>query len=172
MSLARTERPRSSCACIATAPAGMALRAVRALVQAHAPCAAQCATGIPARGLPAAGRERRACVRSWGIAIEIAIGIGIERGRKANGPWTREDVPVAGKAIEEDESRNRRTEPDGMAAMPSRSGGRRYQVRESAEVYAAGRAEVDPDSDLDKTPPRYGAANQHQPSSAQVAAGR
>ena len=69
-----------------------------------------------------------------------------------------QDVLVVGKALEEDESRNRKTELDRMAAMLSRLGGRGYQVRESGELYAAGGSEVDPDtdSDLDETKPQSG----------------
>jgi len=51
--------------------------------------------------------------------------------------------------MEEDESQNRKTELDRMAAMLSRLGGRGYQVRDSAEAYTAGGVEVDPDSDSD-----------------------
>ena len=63
---------------------------------------------------------------------------------------------MVGKALEADESQNRKTEVDRMAAMLSRLGGRGYQVRGSGEVYAAGGAEGDPDSDLDETPPQPG----------------
>ena len=69
-----------------------------------------------------------------------------------------QDVLVVGKALEEDESLNRKTELDRMAAMLSRLGGRGYQVRESGEAYTAGGAEVDPDpdpdSDLDEIKPQ------------------
>jgi len=60
-----------------------------------------------------------------------------------------QDVLVVGKAMEEDESQNRKTELDRMATMLSRLGGRGCHVRESAEAYTAGGAEVDPDSDRD-----------------------
>ena len=69
-----------------------------------------------------------------------------------------QDVLVVGKAMEEDESQNRKTELDRMAAMLSRLGGRGCHVRESAEAYTAGGAEVDPDpdpdSDLDEIKPQ------------------
>ena len=69
---------------------------------------------------------------------------------------------VVGKALDEAESQNRKTELDRMAAMLSRLGGRGYQVRESEEAYTAGEEEVDPDpdsdsdSDLDETKPQQG----------------
>ena len=71
-----------------------------------------------------------------------------------------QDVLVVGKALDEAESQNRKTELDRMAAMLSRLGGRGYQVRESEEAYTAGEEEVDPDpdsdSDLDETKPQQG----------------
>ena len=60
-----------------------------------------------------------------------------------------QDVLMVGKVLEENENLNRKMELDRMAAMLSRLGGRGYQVRESAEVYTAGGAEVDPDPDPD-----------------------
>ena len=59
---------------------------------------------------------------------------------------------VVGKALDEAESQNRKTELDRMAAMLSRLGGRGYQVRESEEAYTAGEEEVDPDPDSDSDP--------------------
>ncbi len=45
-----------------------------------------------------------------------------------------QDVLVVGKALEEAESQNRKTELDRMAAMLSRLGGRGYRVREDTTV--------------------------------------
>ena len=71
-----------------------------------------------------------------------------------------QDVLVVGKALEEAESQNRKTELDRMAAMLSRLGGRGYQVRESEDAYAARGEQVDPDfdsdSDWDETKPQQG----------------
>ena len=60
-----------------------------------------------------------------------------------------QDVLVVGKALEEEESQNRKTELDRMAAMLSRLGGRGYQVREPGEVYAMEGEGDDTDSDPD-----------------------
>jgi four helix bundle protein len=73
-----------------------------------------------------------------------------------------QDVLVVGKALEEGESQNRKTELDRMAAMLSRLGGRGYQVREEATGYDEAGRGIDPDpdsdSDLDETKPQQGAA--------------
>ncbi len=69
-----------------------------------------------------------------------------------------QDVLVVEKALAEAESQNRKTELDRMAAMLSRLGGRRYQVREASVTYGPREAEVDPDpdsdSDLDESKPQ------------------
>jgi four helix bundle protein len=69
-----------------------------------------------------------------------------------------QDVLVVGKAVDEAESLNRKTELDRMAAMLSRLGGRGYQVREGTVTYGHCGAEVDPgpdsDSDLDEENPQ------------------
>jgi four helix bundle protein len=71
-----------------------------------------------------------------------------------------QDVLVVGKALAEDESRNRKTELDRMAAMLSRLGGRGYQVREGTVTCGPCEAEIDPDpdsdSDLDEEKPQSG----------------
>jgi four helix bundle protein len=59
-----------------------------------------------------------------------------------------QDVLVVGKAMDREESRQRKTELDRMAAMLSRLGGRGYQVREEHEDYG-GDFDPDPDSDFD-----------------------
>jgi len=102
---------------------------------------------------------------SQSIPLNIAEG----NGKTAEADWRRyfeiargsalecaaiRDVLVVGNALEEDESLNRKTELDRMAAMLSRLGGRGYQVRESGKAYTAGGADVDPDSDLDEFKPR------------------
>jgi len=48
-----------------------------------------------------------------------------------------QDVLVVGKALDREESRQRKTELDLMAAMISRLGGRGYQVREEQEACGA-----------------------------------
>ena len=67
-----------------------------------------------------------------------------------------QDVLVVGKALDEAESQNRKTELDRMAAMLSRLGGRGYQVREEATAYDGTPVDTDtdPDSDLDETKPQ------------------
>ena len=71
-----------------------------------------------------------------------------------------QDVLVVGKALNEADSQSRKTELDRMAAMLSRLGGRRYQVLESEEAYAAETESVDSDpdsdSDWDETKPQQG----------------
>ena len=64
-----------------------------------------------------------------------------------------QDVLVVGKALDEAESQNRKTELDRMAAMLSRLGGRGYLVREEATAYYGTPVDTDtdPDSDLDET---------------------
>ena len=59
-----------------------------------------------------------------------------------------QEVLVVGKALNREESRQRKTDLDPMAAMLSRLGGRGYQVREEQEDYGAG-FDPDPDSDFD-----------------------
>ena len=59
-----------------------------------------------------------------------------------------QDVLVVGKALDREESRQRKTELDRMAAMLSRLGGRGYRVREVQEAYGAD-FDPDPDSDFD-----------------------
>jgi hypothetical protein len=117
------------------------------------------------------------------IDIEIAIGIGIETRRSANGSRTREtgrlplgdrrryfeiargsalecaaiqDVLVVGKALDETGSQCRKTELDRMAAMLSQLGGRGYQIREKTSGYDGNSIDTDPDSDsdLDETKPQ------------------
>ncbi len=67
-----------------------------------------------------------------------------------------QDVLVVGKALDEAESQNRKTELDRMAAMLSRLGGRGYQVREEAAAYDGNPIDPDPDNDndLDETTPQ------------------
>ena len=57
-----------------------------------------------------------------------------------------QDVGVVGKAMELEESRQRKMELDRIVAMLSRLGGRGYQVREEQEDYGT---DFDPDSDSD-----------------------
>jgi len=58
-----------------------------------------------------------------------------------------QDVLVVGKALNEIESLERKTELDRMAAMLSRLGGRGYNVREDPGTHQVG--DFDPDSDPD-----------------------
>ncbi len=69
---------------------------------------------------------------------------------------TKQNVRVVGKALDEAESQNRKTELDRMAAMLSRLGGRGYQVREEATAYDGTPIDPDPysDNDLDETKPQ------------------
>ncbi len=60
-----------------------------------------------------------------------------------------QDVLVVGKALDEEESRERKTELDRIAAMLTRLGGRGYCVKEGRESY--GFTEIDPDTDTDVT---------------------
>ncbi len=60
-----------------------------------------------------------------------------------------QDVLVVGKALEEDESQNRKAELDRMASMLSRLGGRGYQVHDEGVSYGSRKAAVDPDPDSD-----------------------
>ena len=80
-----------------------------------------------------------------------------------------QDVLVVGEALDEAESRNRKTELDRMAAMLSRLGGRGYQVREEASAYDG--KPVDPDSDsdsdLDEDKPQPSAAAYGLPPAAE-----
>ena len=59
-----------------------------------------------------------------------------------------QEVLVVGKALNREESRQRKTDLDRMAAMLSRLGGRGYQVREEQEDHGAD-FDPDPDSDFD-----------------------
>jgi four helix bundle protein len=59
-----------------------------------------------------------------------------------------QDVLVVGKALDREESRQRKMELDRMAAMLSRLGGRGYKVREEQEPYGDD-LDPDPDSDFD-----------------------
>ena len=69
-----------------------------------------------------------------------------------------QDVLVVGKALDQGESQNRKTELDRMAAMLSRLGGRGYQVQEVTTAYDQNKVDPDPDSDLDgsRTQPAAG----------------
>ena len=60
-----------------------------------------------------------------------------------------QDVLVVGKALDRDESRERKIELDRIAAMLSRLGGRGYCVKEDSASYGIGESDFDPDSDLD-----------------------
>jgi len=61
-----------------------------------------------------------------------------------------QDVLVVGEALAREESLERKTELDRMAAMLSRLGGRGYRVREKREDYGVGfDFDSDPDSDPD-----------------------
>ncbi len=59
------------------------------------------------------------------------------------------DVLVVGKALDEQESRERKLELDRMAAMLSRLGGRGYCVKEDSAPYRREVIDFDPDSDFD-----------------------
>ena len=63
-----------------------------------------------------------------------------------------QDVLVVGKALDEQESLERKTELDRMAAMLSRLGGRGYSVAESSAAYRSEPVAVDPDFDFDFDP--------------------
>lgn len=80
-----------------------------------------------------------------------------------------QDVLVVGKALDEAERRNRKTELDRMAAMLSRLGGRGYQVREEASGYDGNTVAPDPDSDsdLDEDKPQPSAAAYGLPPAAE-----
>jgi hypothetical protein len=60
-----------------------------------------------------------------------------------------QDVLVVGKALDREESRERKIELDRIAAMLSRLGGRGYCVKEDPAAYGIGESDFDPDSDLD-----------------------
>lgn len=60
-----------------------------------------------------------------------------------------QDVLVVGKALNLEESRERKIELDRMAAMLSRLGGRGYCVREVSAPYECEKHDFDPDSDFD-----------------------
>ena len=59
-----------------------------------------------------------------------------------------QDVLVVGKALDEQESQERKIELDRMAAMLSRLGGRGYCVKEDSASYGIGESDFDPDSDF------------------------
>jgi four helix bundle protein len=83
--------------------------------------------------------------------FEIARGVALECA-------AIQGVLVVGKALDEAESQNRKTEIDRMTAMLSRLGGRGYQVLEDGTDYAMKVIDADPDSDLHETTPQQGAA--------------
>ena len=60
-----------------------------------------------------------------------------------------QDVLVVGKALDEVEGQERKTERDRMAAMLGRLGGRGYNVREDPGTYRIEDVDFDPDSDFD-----------------------
>jgi len=60
-----------------------------------------------------------------------------------------QDVLVVGKALDEQESQERKIELDRMAAMLSRLGGRGYCVKEDSAAYGCSEFDGDPDSDFD-----------------------
>ena len=60
-----------------------------------------------------------------------------------------QDVLVIGKALDREESQERKVELDRIAAMLSRLGGRGYQVKEEGARYGAEGLDFDPDSDSD-----------------------
>ncbi|MCF8035710.1 MAG: four helix bundle protein [Desulfobacteraceae bacterium] len=60
-----------------------------------------------------------------------------------------QDVLVAGKALGEQESQERKIELDRIAAMLSRLGGRGFSVKEAVAAYGDSKIDSDPDSDLD-----------------------
>lgn len=60
-----------------------------------------------------------------------------------------QDVLVAGKALDESESKGRKAELDRISAMLSRLGGRGYCASEDALTYATELVKDDPDSDPD-----------------------
>jgi four helix bundle protein len=61
-----------------------------------------------------------------------------------------QDVLVVGNALDEEESRERKTELDRIVAMLSRLGGRGYRVTEDAESYR--REEIDRNIDIVRDP--------------------
>ncbi len=60
-----------------------------------------------------------------------------------------QDVLVVGKALDKQESQERKIELDRMAAMLSRLGGRGYCVKEDSAAYGCSEFDFDPDSDFD-----------------------
>ena len=60
-----------------------------------------------------------------------------------------QDVLMVGKALDGEESRERKIELDRIAAMLSRLGGRGYCIQESPEPYGNSALDPDPDSDFD-----------------------
>lgn len=72
-------------------------------------------------------------------------------------------VLVVGNALDEAESRDRKTELDRMAAMLSRLGGRGYQVREGGVTHGQCEAGVDPDPDSDSDQDEVRAQAFHTP---------
>jgi four helix bundle protein len=60
-----------------------------------------------------------------------------------------QDVLVVGKALDGEESRERKIELDRIAAMLNRLGGRGYCVKENSEPYECPKFDPDPDFDPD-----------------------
>ncbi len=56
---------------------------------------------------------------------------------------------AVGKALDEQESRERKIELDRIAAMLSRLGGRGYRVKGDSAPYRVAETDFDPDSDFD-----------------------
>ena len=87
-------------------------------------------------------------MRRMGQPIEIGIAIGIV----APGEGRNEGrvTEARGKALDEAESQDRKTELDRIAAMLSRLGGRGCQVREGTVTYGSVRARSRSRPDLDE----------------------
>ncbi|MFC1497643.1 four helix bundle protein [Verrucomicrobiota bacterium] len=64
-----------------------------------------------------------------------------------------QDVLVVGEALDKNESNERKTELDRMAAMLSRLGGRGYCVKEDGVEYDSAEVDSDTDSDFDLEDP-------------------
>jgi four helix bundle protein len=60
-----------------------------------------------------------------------------------------QDVLVVGKALDREQSRERKIELDRIAAMLSRLGGRGYCIKEDSVPYKSGRSDFDSDPDFD-----------------------
>ncbi len=63
-----------------------------------------------------------------------------------------QDVLVVGKALNREESRERKIELDRIAAMLTRLGGRGYCIKETPAEYGVEKFDFDPDSDSDFDP--------------------